>query len=97
MPAQLTLAMLMEGLVSIVAGLTAMFSLVLATFALAYIIAFWAIATGILEISFAIQLRKKIKDEWLLVLGGIVPVLFGGALMIHPLAGALNVGWLIGL
>jgi uncharacterized membrane protein HdeD (DUF308 family) len=44
----------------------------------------------------AIQLRKYISGEWLLVLSGIISILFGAALLYNPAAGALAVIWLIG-
>lgn len=62
---------------------------------LLFYIAAWAIATGVLEIVAAIRLRKEIEGEWLLILGGLVSVVFGGLLMIQPGAGALALIWLI--
>lgn len=63
--------------------------------ALLFYIAVWAVATGVLEIVAAIRLRKEIKGEWMLVLGGIVSVIFGILLMAQPIAGALALLWLI--
>ncbi len=64
--------------------------------ALVYFIAVWAVATGVLAIAVAIQLRKEIEGEWLLILGGLVTVAFGVLLMVQPAAGALALIWLIG-
>ena len=52
-------------------------------------IAGWAIATGVFQIIGAINLRKEIDNEWFLILGGIVSVLFGVGVMMAPGAGAL--------
>jgi uncharacterized membrane protein HdeD (DUF308 family) len=89
--------LLLEGLVGIAAGITTLLRPGLATLALIYIIAFWAILTGILEITPAIRLRKDIQGEWLLALSGIVSVILGVALLISPAAGVLTIAWLIGL
>jgi uncharacterized membrane protein HdeD (DUF308 family) len=64
---------------------------------LLYLIAAWAIATGVLEVAVAIWLRRELRGEWLLALGGIVSVVFGVFLIVRPGEGAVAVVWLIGL
>jgi uncharacterized membrane protein HdeD (DUF308 family) len=64
--------------------------------ALLYLIAAWAVVRGVFEIVTAIQLRKEISNEWLLVIAGVLSVLFGVALVANPAAGALAVVWIIG-
>ena len=64
---------------------------------LLYFIAGWAIATGVFEVIGAINLRKEIDNEWYLILGGIVSVLFGIGVMMAPGAGALALIWVIGI
>ena len=49
----------------------------------------WALIHGIFEIIGAIQLRKEIDNEWMLILSGVVSVLFGLMVLIMPGAGAL--------
>jgi uncharacterized membrane protein HdeD (DUF308 family) len=51
-----------------------------------YIIAFGAIASGILEIVAAIRDRKEIEGEVWLILGGVLAILFGLLLLMTPLA-----------
>ena len=64
---------------------------------LLYFIAGWVIATGVLQIVGAIELRNVIDDEWWLILDGALSVLFGIFLFIMPGAGALALIWLIAL
>ena len=59
-------------------------------------IAIWAIVTGVLQIVGAIQLRKEIDNEWLLIVGGVLSVLFGLAVLVRPGAGALALIFVIG-
>ena len=66
------------------------------TFALLIVIAAWAIIGGVLQIWGAIQLRKEIDGEWLLILSGICSIAFGAIMIFMPDAGALAVVWLIG-
>ena len=64
---------------------------------LLYLIAFWALGTGILELIAAIRLRADIQGEWMLALSGILSVLFGLVLVIWPGATALTAIWVIGV
>ncbi len=55
-------------------------------------IAIWAIAIGVMAIVGAIQLRKEIEGEWLLILSGALAILFGVLMFLQPAAGALAGG-----
>jgi uncharacterized membrane protein HdeD (DUF308 family) len=61
------------------------------------LIAAWAIVTGLLEVAAAIILRRELRGEWLLALGGILSVAFGIFLAVRPGEGAIAVVWVIGL
>jgi uncharacterized membrane protein HdeD (DUF308 family) len=82
-------ALLLAGLVGIVAGLVAFFMPGLTALALAYVIGVWAVVIGILEIASAIRLRKVITNEWWLGLSGALAIIFGVFLTLAPGAGAL--------
>src|SRR5712671_2820483 len=88
--------LLLEGLLSVAAGVLAFVIPGITALVLLILIAAWAIVTGAFEIGAAIQLRKYITGEWLLALAGIASVLFGFALLVNPNAGAIAVVWLIG-
>jgi len=86
----------LEGLAGIAAGLLTFMWPGITALALLYLIAWWAVITGIFEIAAAIRLRKEISGEWALGLGGAASVIFGLVLLFRPGVGALAVIWLIG-
>jgi uncharacterized membrane protein HdeD (DUF308 family) len=88
--------LLIEGCLSVAAGVFAFFIPAMTAFILLILIASWAIVTGIFEIAAAIQLRKVITGEWMLALSGALSVVFGFLLFYNPAGGALAVVWLIG-
>ena len=89
-------AFLVEGLTGIAAGLVTFAWPAITAIALLYLIAFWAILTGGLEIIAAIRLRKSIPNEWALLLMGVVSLLFGFVIVFAPGAGALAIVLWIG-
>jgi uncharacterized membrane protein HdeD (DUF308 family) len=89
--------LIVEGVAGIAAGVIAFLWPEITALVLLYLIAAWAIATGVLEIAVAIWLRRELRGEWLLALGGIVSVVFGVFLIVRPGEGAVAVVWLIGL
>jgi uncharacterized membrane protein HdeD (DUF308 family) len=90
--------LLIEGIAGILAGIIAFVLPGLTAVVLLYLIAAWAVVTGIFEIATAIRLRQEIRGEWALIIGGALSVLFGVLLaVIGPVAGILSLIWLIGI
>lgn len=86
----------LEGLVSIAAGVLALLFPAFAAGVLVIIIAAWAIVTGGFQIWTAIRLRDQIEGEIWLGLAGVASILFGAIMLVYPAAGALSLVWLIG-
>ncbi|MGX5817504.1 HdeD family acid-resistance protein [Chitinophaga lutea] len=88
--------LLLQGLVGIGAGLIALFSPGVTSLFIVTLVAIWAIFTGILEIVWAIRMRKAIQGEWLLILAGIFSVIFGVLVLMLPAAGLVAIAWWLG-
>jgi len=86
---------LLIGFVSIGAGILAIDHPAITALALVLLMGLNAIATGILDILLAIELRRALKGEWLIVLSGLVSIIFGVLVILLPSAGALAMVWLI--
>ena len=61
------------------------------------VLGIWLIVAGIYRIVFAIQVRKVINDEWLLILGGALGILLGVLFLAEPLAGMVTTALWIGI
>jgi uncharacterized membrane protein HdeD (DUF308 family) len=82
-------SLIVGGLLGIAAGVLTFFWPAMTTVALLFVIATWAMVTGIAAIVAAIQLRKEIVGEWRLVLSGLLSVAFGVIMLAAPAVGAL--------
>jgi len=86
----------LEGILGIVAGLLTLILPGVTALVLLFLIAFWSIVTGVLEIAAAIRLRQEIEGEWLMAVSGIASLVLGFVLLLFPRAGALALIWWIG-
>jgi len=83
------------GLLGIAAGIVAFLWPGLTAITLLWVIAFWAIAAGVMQIAAAIRLRKEVQGEWLWILSGVLTVALGVLFFLYPGAGILSVTWLV--
>lgn len=85
-----------EGIVSIGVGILTFIWPDVTALALLWIIAAWALLTGVLEILAAVRLRAVLEREWILAGIGGLSILFAIVLAVDPGAGALGITWAIG-
>ena len=85
-----------EGFAGVIAGVVAFVFPGLTALLLLFLIAAWAIVTGLLEMFAALRFREELRDEWLLGLAGFISLVFGAALIALPSAGLLAMVWLVG-
>jgi uncharacterized membrane protein HdeD (DUF308 family) len=85
-----------EGVISVVVGIVIVIWPAITALVLLYIVATWAIITGIVRIVAAIQLRRVVRNEWLLLGSGLASVIFGVIAAVFPGAGILALIWLLG-
>jgi len=81
----------LEGVLSILAGLVALLWPGITAIALFYLIAWWAIFIGVIEIASAAAYGDEMTNEWPVILSGILLIVFGAILVIWPRVGAVAV------
>lgn len=86
----------LEGVVSIVAGVLALLFPLFAADILRIIIAAWAIVIGVFQVYLAIRLRDEIRGEFWLGLAGAAAIVFGVSMLLYPVASVVSLVWLIG-
>jgi uncharacterized membrane protein HdeD (DUF308 family) len=81
--------LMFQGLMGIAAGITTLVWPGITAVALLWVIAAWAVVTGVAAVATAVRIRRAVRGEWVLGLVGALAVAFGVLLMVHPAAGAL--------
>ena len=87
--------LLLEGLLDILVGVAAFLMPAAAVWAFVYLVALWALVSGGLMLAAAFRLHLH-YGRWWLVLGGVISILFGLALLINPGMSALVLTWWMG-
>lgn len=96
--------LLFSGIVGILTGVVVLVAPWVATIVLASFlwasVGFWAIFTGVLEISAAVRLRQEIKGEIWLAFSGLLSIVLGAIVLwiffSRPVESFLAAGWLLG-
>jgi uncharacterized membrane protein HdeD (DUF308 family) len=89
--------LLFAGVVSVLAGVVTFLWPGLTAMGLLFVIALWAVFTGIAQVAAAVRLRSLMRHEWLLTVSGVLSIAFGLLLYILPSTGALALAWMIGV
>jgi uncharacterized membrane protein HdeD (DUF308 family) len=87
--------LILEGVLNILVGIIAFVMPGLTVLFFVTLMAVWSLITGILMIVAAFKLNPDFGRGWL-IFSGVVSVLFGIALLIAPLVGAVVLTWWLG-
>lgn len=88
---------LIEGLIALVIGISILVVPKLSEIMVLYIVALWALITGVAQLWIAIKWRAQVKNDFWLGLAGILGILFGILIIAYPADGILAVAWLLGM
>ena len=88
------------GIISLLAGLTVlaqpfMATLITASF-LIYLVGFMIIIAGVSSIVTGIRLRREVDNEWSMIIGGLLSLIFGLLLVFNPLFSVIMLLYFIG-
>ena len=89
--------LLFEGILGILAGVIALVWPGITALAFLYLLAAWAIVTGVLELVSPLTFPMSGGRALLMVLSGVISVVFGILIAARPASGLLTVAWLIGI
>ena len=90
-------AMLFSGLLGVAIGVLTFLWPDITGVVLLYFIAAWAVVIGIMDIVIALQLRREIEGEWMMILDGVFSLLIGILFFVFPQTSALALVTLIAL
>ena len=89
--------LVIEGLLGIGVGVVALLWPGLTAVTLLYIIAAWAIITGVVEIVEAVRLRNMIENEWFLGIAGVLSIILGIVFFTFPIEAIATVAIVAGI
>jgi len=89
--------LLIEGIAGIIFGILAFGWPGETALVLLYLVAFWALVTGIMEIGSAFIVPGSAGQRWGVGLAGLLSIIFGIILIVYPGSGLLAILWLVGI
>jgi uncharacterized membrane protein HdeD (DUF308 family) len=88
--------LLLEGVLDLIIAAICFIWPASALVALVWLVAFWAVISGIALVAAGVALIR-FAGEWLLVLGGVISILLGAVLFAAPGAGIIALSWWLGI
>ncbi len=92
---QRSAGLIFEGVVNLIAGAVAFILPGLTVLVFITLLSVWGVVSGALAIYAAIRLQRPYGRTWLWI-AGVVSVIWGGALFVAPIAGAIVLTWWLG-
>jgi uncharacterized membrane protein HdeD (DUF308 family) len=86
-----------EGIAGIIAGIITFLRPGVTALALIFVVAAWALLTGVMKIVLAIRLRREIRGEWLLALTGVASIVLAVLIVATPITATLALIWTLGI
>jgi uncharacterized membrane protein HdeD (DUF308 family) len=89
--------LVLSGILGVAAGFIAFVWPGITAVALLWVIAFWAVFTGVIELFAAWRLRAELTNEWMWVISGLLSIALGVLLIAQPAEGALALVLWVGI
>src|SRR5260370_32397499 len=85
------------GIAGVLAGIVSFVWPGITALALLFVIAAWAIISGVAEIVYAMSWPDTLAHPWLAALSGALSIVFGFLLVVWPRSGVIALTWLVGI
>ncbi len=89
--------LLVEGVLGVVAGVITFFWPLITIVALAYLVGFWFVLTGVVAIGTAMQVRGHLANEIFMILVGFLSIFAGVVIFFTPGWGVFALLWTVGI
>jgi uncharacterized membrane protein HdeD (DUF308 family) len=89
--------LLIEGIIGIIVGILAFIWPGRTLLVVIYLIAIWAILTGIAELASAFMMGRSLAQEWMLAIGGIISIILGVLFFVDPINALYTILLIVGI
>lgn len=89
--------LVLEGVLGIAVGIISLVWPELTAITLLYLIAAWAIVTGVVEVLEAVRLRNMIENEWFMGIAGVLSIILGIVFFTFPIEAIATIAIVAGV